>query len=244
MIIIPTECPSCSEKVERVGPNLFCRNTGCGAVSDKVLRHFVTTLKIRGLGPVTLKKLKFKRVMDIYRTPEVVYCEVLGQTVGPKVFREVEQSKALSLNQVLPGLAIPLIGAAATEKLAAKYKNLTEIYLADKLDKVIGPAAAKKLQDWLATNRETWEYLPHTGNFDRPTTYDKIVCITGKVKSYGSKAEATKILNAHGYKVADGLSKKVDFLINESGVTTAKTKRAEELGISIITKIEDIFKNE
>ena len=244
MITIPTQCPSCHSKLERVGPNLFCRNKECGAVGDKVLKHFATTLKIKGLGPVALKKLGFKKIMDIYRTPQAVYCEALGMTIGPKVFREVENSRTLSFNQVLPGLSIPLIGKAATEKLAAEYKDLTEVYLADTLDKVIGPAAAKKMQTWLSSNTDTWEYLPQKTEFEPPVEYRKTVCMTGRLKTFTSKASATKELNRYGYRVAGALSQKVDFLINESGNPSAKTKQAEKLGISIITNIEELLKNE
>ena len=56
-----------------------------------------------------------------------------------------------------------------------------------------------------------------------------------------TKAEATKALSYAGYQVKSSLTKDVIFLINESGIESAKTKQAQERGITIITSLSDLI---
>lgn len=244
MITIPTNCPSCNSVLVRKGPNLYCENTSCGEVEAKVLHHFARTLKIKGLGPDKIKRMGFTKIMDIYRTHSSRYCEVLGIPTGTKIFREIEESKKLTMTEVIPALSIPQVSVVAAKKISAAYNEMQELVGCDKLSKVIGVAAAAKLQKWLSNNEETWGCLPQTKKFRDIKIYHKTVCLTGRLKSFRTKAEATKKLNEHGYNVVETVSNKVDYLINESGRESAKTKRAEEIGIVIITNIEDLLKNE
>jgi len=63
------------------------------------------------------------------------------------------------------------------------------------------------------------------------------VCISGRLKSYKTKAEATKVLEKLGYIVKSSLTKDVTILVNEGGVESAKTKTAAQRGITIVTNL-------
>ena len=65
-----------------------------------------------------------------------------------------------------------------------------------------------------------------------------IVCITGKLKSFQTKAKAGTALVNLGYIVKSNLTKDVTILVNESGIESAKTKQARESGIEIVTDLE------
>ena len=65
-----------------------------------------------------------------------------------------------------------------------------------------------------------------------------VVCITGKLKSFKTKAQAEGVLVNLGYIVKSSLTKDVTILINESGIESAKTKQARESGIEIITDLQ------
>jgi hypothetical protein len=67
------------------------------------------------------------------------------------------------------------------------------------------------------------------------------VCISGKLMSYPTKAAAKQVLIENGYAVKDSLTKDVTILVNESGIASAKTKKAETMGITIIINIKDIL---
>ena len=65
-----------------------------------------------------------------------------------------------------------------------------------------------------------------------------IVCMTGKLKSFKTKAQAGTALINLGYIVKSSLTKDVTILVNESGIESAKTKQARESGIEIITDFQ------
>ena len=73
------------------------------------------------------------------------------------------------------------------------------------------------------------------------TSTKAIVCITGKLSSYRTKAEATKVLNDNGYEVKSTVTKDVTILINESGIESAKVKKARDSGVAIITNLKEII---
>ena len=64
-----------------------------------------------------------------------------------------------------------------------------------------------------------------------------VVCITGKLKSYSTKAHAEKVLNQYGYVVKSSLTKDCTHLVNESGIESAKTQTARDRGVQIITNL-------
>ena len=84
--------------------------------------------------------------------------------------------------------------------------------------------------------------LPFDWQFQTPkiaTETKGAVCISGKLSSFKTKAEATKALSYAGYVVKTSLTKDVIFLVNESGIESAKTKEARERGITIITSLNE-----
>ena len=68
-----------------------------------------------------------------------------------------------------------------------------------------------------------------------------VVCISGKLKSYSTKAAAKKVLEKKGYLVKSSLTKDVTILVNESGINSAKQQAALEKGITIITNLKEII---
>ena len=56
------------------------------------------------------------------------------------------------------------------------------------------------------------------------------MCITGKLKSYPTKAHAQKVLSK-GFVVKSSLTKDCNYLINESGIGPAKARTARDRGV-------------
>ena len=55
-----------------------------------------------------------------------------------------------------------------------------------------------------------------------------VVSNIGKLKSYSTKAHAEKVLNQYGFVVKSSLTKDCTYLINESGIESAKTQTARD----------------
>ena len=64
-----------------------------------------------------------------------------------------------------------------------------------------------------------------------------MVCISGKLKSFGTKAQATEALEQHGYTVKSSVTKDVTILVNESGIESQKTIKARKDGLMIVENL-------
>jgi NAD-dependent DNA ligase len=75
--------------------------------------------------------------------------------------------------------------------------------------------------------------------FEKPVQRDiaGTVCITGKLKSFKTKAEAAKALEQHGYTVKSSVTKDVTVLVNESGIESQKTIKARNDGLTIVENL-------
>ena len=246
-IIIPTHCPACNSELDVVNDQLFCRNTDCPAKSSKRIEHFVKTLSIKGLGKATIEKLDLQDYHEIYSfTEEEIISLLDSERLGAKLFAEIENSKSADLTTLLPAFSIPLIGRSASNKLTKKVSNISEITYEKCIDSGLGPKAASNLTNWLDDVFYPNEYndLPFSFSCEKPVvSYIKgVVCITGKLKSYPTKAAAQKVLQSHGFETKDNLTSKVTILLNESGIESAKTNKAQDMGITIYNNIKQLIK--
>jgi NAD-dependent DNA ligase len=242
----PTNCPSCDSELEWSKDQLYCRNVSCPAKSFKQLEHFAKTLKIKGLGPSTIEKLDITTIPEIYElTVEYISVQLNSERLSVKLFEEIEKSKNEPLNTVLPAFGIPLIGKSATDKLAATCSDIFDIDEPACKKAGLGPKATENLMNWMEYNWGEYSQLPFTFEFSnntRPTESRGVVCISGKLKSFKTKAQAAEILQGLGYTIKDSLTKEVTILVSESG-QTAKTQKAEENGIRVVTNIQELMEN-
>ena len=244
-IVPPTECPSCGSTLAVVNDLLYCHSANCVAQKQKKLEHFAKTLKIKGLGPATIEKLNIFDFDEIYMCDKEILCEKLGEKIGTKLYNEIDNSASAPLDLVLPAFGIPLIGKTATKKLSDTVTSITEI-TPDTCERAgLGPKATQNLCDWLDSEFYCFYdgALPFELKFAPRASVpvqqsDDVVCISGKLKSFKTKAEATERLEMLGYKVKTSLTKDVTILVNESGIESAKTKQARESGIEIVTDLQ------
>ena len=244
-IVPPTDCPSCGGELTSVNDLFYCYGGNCSAQKQKKIEHFAKTLKIKGLGPATIEKLNIEDFDEVYMCDKEILCEKLGEKIGTKLYNEIDNSASAPLDLVLPAFGIPLIGKTATKKLSETVTSITEIN-ADTCERAgLGPKATENLLDWL--KKEWYGFydgcLPFDMKFLRsvilPMHFDQgVVCISGKLKSFKTKADAGARLTTLGYKVKTSLTKDVTILVNESGIESAKTKQARESGIEIVTDLE------
>jgi NAD-dependent DNA ligase len=73
-------------------------------------------------------------------------------------------------------------------------------------------------------------------------TAGPIVCVTGKLSSYKTKAEAYKQLTEHGFRISETVTKTTDYLVDEEDKSSTKRKKADTLGIKIITNLNTFLR--
>jgi len=241
----PVNCPSCNSVLEEVNYLLYCRNASCGTKVSKSIEHFATTLKIKGLGPATVKKLDIQCLEELYLLDIGDMTEALGSIkLAEKLCVEIERSKDAPLNVLLPAFNIPLIGKSASEKLSKVCVDIEEIDYDLCRKAGLGDKASSNLCSWVEEEFYQLSMLPFSFKFEKnlstPSTNKGMVCISGKLTSYKSKSEATQVLLELGYGVKPSLTKDVTILVNESGVESAKTKKARDSGVQIITNLLEL----
>ena len=237
-ITAPDTCPSCGHNLEWENQLLYCRNTLCGDQSSKKIEHFAKTLKIKGLGPAAINSLALESINDIYAMSEYETIDLLGsQKLGEKLYLEIQNSAKAPLNILLAAFSIRLIGKTASEKLSAVCESVHDINEDSCAKAGLGPKATESLLAWIEEEYPLLE-LPHNFAFESPKARTGgVVCISGKLKSFKTKAQATEALEQNGYTVKSSVTKDVTILINESGVESQKTAKARESGVTIVENL-------
>lgn len=248
-IEIPTTCPCCSYKLELVNDQLFCRNTACGAQLTKKVEHFCKTLGIKGMGPKSVEKLDLQDLTELFYLDLETVSEALGsEKTAAKLLDEIERAKSADLATVLASFSITLVGQTASKKICDVVDNIDEITYETCKAAGLGDKVTENLITWLETDfPDLREFLPFSFKSNRNSTSNsnnnsKTVCITGKLSSYKNKAEAHQALEAAGYKAVESVTKTTDYLVDEEDKASTKRKKAESLGIPIITNLNTFLK--
>jgi len=245
-IDIPTHCPCCSSKLEFINSQLFCRNHSCSAQLLKRIEHFCKIMNIKGMGEKTIKKLQLTDITEIYYLDIHNFIDALGsRKIAEKLIYEIDSSRNASLNQILTSMSIPLVGFTASTKICLVVNHIDEINLETCKKAGLGDKVTQNLLNWLETEfREIREFLPFSFRSEIPVvnTYIKNICITGKLSSFKTKAEAYKILVANGFNITESITKTTDYLVDEEDKSSTKRKKADQLGIKIITNLDNFLR--
>jgi DNA ligase (NAD+) len=242
----PTNCPSCNSVLEDVNFLLYCRNPNCGEKALKLIEHFAKTLKIKGLGPASIRKLDIASLEELYNlTLDDIAHALSSERLASKLVDELERSKTAPLNVLLPAFSIPLVGKTASEKLSKVCNDIEEIDYDMCRKAGLGEKTTANLMEWLEEEYNYVSLLPFSFKFEEKSSTAQavkgVVCISGKLKSFKTKAEANAKLEELGYLTKSSLTKTVTHLVNESGIESAKTKKARDSGVQIITNLLDFI---
>jgi len=239
----PTNCPSCDSTLEVVNYLLYCRNVACSAQSTKKIQHFANTLKIKGLGEATIGKLGVSDINDLYTLDCETICELLSsEKLGVKLYDEIQKSKSATLNDLLPAFSIPLIGKTATAKISQAVDSVEHINHTTCDIAGLGEKATQNLVEWVVQEYPYYAGLPFDWKFTKVVQKSKgTVCISGKLNSYRTKADAYKDLEAFGYNIKSSVTKDVTILVNESGIESLKTQKARESGVTIVDNLQQFL---
>lgn len=246
-IEIPTECPCCNYPLELVNDQLFCRNTACGAQLNKKVEHFCKTLGIKGMGSRTVEKLGLSDITELFYLDSEQVVESLGsEKVALKLLDEIERSKSADLATVIASFSIPLVGSTASKKLCEVVTSVDEISYDTCKQAGLGDKVTQNLVAWLETDfQEMREFLPFSFKSQKNSntnTNKQTICITGKLSSYKTKSEAYKALEEAGYLPVESVTKVTNYLVDEEDKGSSKRKKAESLGITIITNLNTFLK--
>lgn len=257
---MPTECPECESKLERLDGEvaLRCLNPQCPAQIREGFIHFVSrnAMNIDGLGEKVVAQL-FKEklidnVADLYKLErdKLLELERMGEKSADNLLAAIEKSKENSLERLLFGLGIRHVGAKAAKTIAQRFETMETLMEATKEDLLqveeIGEKMADSIQLYFSKPevKELMEELQSLGvnmtykgpklikveDLDTPFA-GKTVVLTGKL-SILTRNDAKEKLERLGAKVTGSVSKNTDMLIagEDAG---SKLDKAKKLGIDI-----------
>ncbi|MCG3412898.1 NAD-dependent DNA ligase LigA [Staphylococcus massiliensis] len=265
---MPTHCPSCDHELVRIEGEvaLRCINPKCQAQLVEGLIHFVSrqAMNIDGLGEKIILQLYeqgcIKDIADIYYLTEedLLPLERMGQKKVTNLLKAIETSKSNSLEQLLFGLGIRLLGVKASRVLAERYDSIeclmevSEVELLEIHD--IGEKLAQSVVTYLE-NEDIKALIQKLKDKDVNMTFkgpkyneveghedfkDKTIVLTGKLHQMTRK-EASEWLKLQGAKVTSSVTKKTDLVIagEDAG---SKLSKAEELEIEVWSEDEFVTK--
>ncbi|WP_278955633.1 NAD-dependent DNA ligase LigA [Lactobacillus apis] len=265
---IPTECPSCGEKLIHLKDEvaLRCVNPSCPAQMEEEITHFASrpAMNIDGLGPKIVRQLisndLVHNVADLYhlQASDLAKLDHFKDKSINNLLTAINNSKRNSVELLLTGLGIDHVGAKAARLISQKFKNMAKIMEADVQEvaaiDTIGMTIAESLTTYFAQDEVVelvkelqasgvnMDYLGETEEQieDIPDNYfkGKTVVLTGTL-SHFTRSEFTKKLQALGAKVTSSVSKKTDYVIYGKDAGSKYTK-AQKLGVALLTEEEAV----
>lgn len=256
--VMPTECPVCGSRIERLPEEAIARCTGglfCPAQRKQALWHFAQrrALDIDGLGEKIIDQLVEQ---NLVRTPADLFhlgfatlaaLDRFADKSAQNLLDSLEKARHTTLGRFIYALGIRHVGESTAKDLAKHFGSLQPIMDAttEQLLEVndVGPVVAESLHQFFAEehNRTViaqlrekvdWPEGPPAPREPQGALAGKTVVLTGTLPTLG-RDEAKALLEAAGAKVTGSVSKKTDYVVAgaEAG---SKLAKAEELGIPVL----------
>jgi DNA ligase (NAD+) len=264
-VVYPTTCPVCSSELDRPeGEAVWrCINASCEALVVGKMIHFVSknAMNIDGFGEAYIERFYKEGMLhslaDIYRLDykTIAFFEGFGNRSAEKLKVAIEQTKNNPAHRLLFALGIRHIGRTNSKILmaeAAKVQDLANWSLEQLCElRDIGPIVAQQVVD-VFSRPETIALLDEFEALgvnvyqlesekkkevalDAPLA-GKTVVFTGTLTQIKRDQAKELVANAGG-KAVGSVSAKLSYLVagEKAG---SKLKKAQDLGVSILTEQE------
>jgi DNA ligase (NAD+) len=259
-----SNCPECNtELVRHEGEaNHYCPNeTGCPPQVKGRMEHFVSrkAMDIDSLGGETINQLfeagLLKNIADIYglTKEQILPLERMAEKSAQNLIAGIEQSKAVPFERVLYAIGIRHVGETTAKKIARKVRsidnliNLTheELLAIDEVGGTIADSVIEFFKDeannaiitklklaGLQFEIDT-NTIKHSGNKLTGLTF----VISGVFNNH-SRDQLKEMIELNGGKSSSSISGKTSYLLAGDNMGSEKLKKAEKLGVKIISEEE------
>jgi DNA ligase (NAD+) len=258
----PQVCPVCSVPVEHLPGEVawFCVNAACPAQLVRNLEHFVSrgAMDIVGMGIRIVEQFVaadlVHDVADLYSLTRenLLNLEGFAEKKADNLLKSIQTSKSQPLARVINALGIRGVGEVGAADLAGHFPDIDSLARASAVDLMsiegIGPNIARGIVDWFArpVNQQVLHKLNQAGVWptqqqkQRPETNQSLAgltfVVTGTLPTYG-REDVKAVIEAHGGKVIDSVSKKTSYLVVGEN-PGSKLEKARDLGIPQIDEVE------
>ncbi len=255
---LPENCPVCGMEVVREAGEAVtrCPNPNCSAQVKNTIRHFASrgAMDIEGLGPALVDQLVdrglVRDVSDLYglTQDQLAGLERMADKSAQNVLAALEASKSRSLDRLLFGLGIRLVGATVAQIIASRFGSLNAIRAAPPEElsgtEGIGPKIADSLAAYMARpdTARILERLRAAGvdpRVERAAPSDATFAgmtfvFTGTLETM-TREEAEARVRDRGGKATGSVSKKTTYVVAGESAGS-KLDKARELGVQVLTE--------
>ena len=256
-----TRCPECGTPLVRYEGEAkhYCPNqSGCRPQIIGRIIHFIRrkALDIEGLGEETVELLYdnglVRTVADLYdlQAAQLAPLPRLGEKSAKNIIRSIELSKRVPFHRVLFGLGIRFVGETTAKYLADHFRSLDAVTGASREELVeadeVGERIADAIIEYFAdeTNRAIIARLRIAGlqfeasarELDSESLAGKSFVVSGRFSR--SRDEMKELIERHGGRNLAAVSGNVDYIVAGENMGPAKLKKAEKLGIRILSEEE------
>ncbi len=253
-------CPECGAKIVRIEGEAkhYCPNQGgCKVQIIGRIIHFIRrkAMDIDGLGTETIELLYerglIKNIADLYtlRATDLAHLPRLGEKSADNIISAINASIGVPFARVLFGLGIRFVGETTAKYLAAHFKSIDALMVADKSALMesdeVGEKIADAIIDYFAQpdNLHIIERLRSAGlqfeaeQVERHSNIleGKNIVVSGKFTLH-SRDELKALIELHGGKNQSGVSATTHFIVAGENMGPAKLQKAEKLGIKILSE--------
>ncbi len=252
--VIPSACPTCGSKVQKIEGEVIsrCVNPFCDSVIKESLKHFVgrRAMNIEKVGDRLIEALVdsglVKRFSDLYRlnAESLLQLERQGEKSVENIISSINESRQTTLPRLIHALGIRFVGEQTAKHLAEHFLTIENLAKASSEELLqvpeIGPKVAQAIQTWF-TNPKLAKEIKELQNLGvkisgpaRATTGSlsgKSFLITGSLPV--GRDEAKDLIEKNGGKILSSVSSKLTYLIvgNDPG---SKLEKAQSLDVDII----------
>jgi DNA ligase (NAD+) len=237
----------------------YCPNqSGCRVQIVGRILHFVRrkAMDIEGLGDETVELLfdngLVRDIADLYDLQAVQLASLprLGEKSAENIIRSIRLSKQVPFQRLLFGLGIRFVGETTAKQLAEEFRSMDRLMTATREELLateeVGEKIADSILEYMADekNRTLIERLRCAGlQFEAEERALSSEALNGKSfvvsgKFTISRDELKQLIESHGGRNVAAVSGNVDYLVAGDKMGPEKRKKAEKLGVRIISEEE------
>lgn len=255
-------CPECGTPLVRYEGESkhYCPNQShCRPQILGRIIHFIRrkAMDIEGLGEETVELLfqqgLLNNMADLYdlRAEQLAPLPRLGEKSARNIIESIRLSREVPFHRVLFALGIRFVGETTAKYLASHFRTMEAVMAASREDlceaEEVGEKIADAILDYFAdeTNRQIIERLRCAGlqfaaeeqQLDSERFKGLSFVISGSFERH-SRDELKALIERHGGKNLAAVSGSVDYLVAGAKMGPAKLKKAEQLGVRLISEAE------
>ena len=238
----------------------YCPNqSGCRPQIIGRIIHFIRrkAMDIDGLGEETVELLYenglLHDISDLYdlKAEQLAPLPRLGEKSADNIVRSIAASREVPFHRVLFGLGIRFVGETTAKYLADHFRSLDAVMHATREELVEADEVGGKIADAIVDYFADPENLRIIGRLrdaglrfeseERTLASESLAgrsfVISGKFATH-SRDELKELIEMHGGRNLAAVSANVDFIVAGENMGPAKLKKAEKLGVKIISEEE------